>query len=130
MTGKNYYDLLPASFHKPMSIFHNNMLDTPCGAYVADVIGTTAGTRYIHHTLQLPAADEAGNICYLIAFGLARRPYGDQGIRTETSHQPSNIKELFYIDLGAGMPSAYIKDFEFHAPAKSRDKRKTSTSTQ
>ncbi|WP_262691126.1 PAS domain-containing protein [Kordiimonas aestuarii] len=112
--GRDYYDILPENFIKPMTQFHNNLLGTPCGAYIADVIGTTEGSQYIHYNVQFPATDEKGEVRYLIGYGLDRKPYTDKGTRTYTSHAPSNIKDMVYLDLGAGAPSAYVKDFTFH----------------
>ena len=111
VTGRNYYDMLPPSFIKPMKAFHRNLLGTPCGAYIADVISTTSGHSYIHHTLQLPAVDEKGFVRYLVACGLARKPYDDTGNRTDASHVPANIKDMFYINLGSGAPGVRITDF-------------------
>lgn len=114
ITECNYYDLLPKAFHEPMAKFHEILLGTPCGAVISDVIVTSQDSRYIHETMQLPLADEDGDVCYLMAFGLGRKPFEDPSGRTEASHQPGNIKELHYLDLGAGAPTARIEDFIFH----------------
>mgnify|MGYP003647924906 CR=1 FL=1 len=114
VTGKNYYDILPKAFQEPMAAFHKYLLGTPCGAYIADVISTTSGNQYIHHNVQMPVCDDTGQVKYLLAYGLDRKPYDDKGTRTDSSHAPSNIKDMFYIDLGAGAPSAYVTDFKFH----------------
>ena len=113
VTGKNYYDLLPETYHQSMSVFHSILQDTPCGAYIVDAIETTSGNRYVHETLQLPISDEFGEVRYLLVYGLDRKPYGDRGSRTDESHQPSNIKEMHYIDLGAGAPTVCVENFNF-----------------
>ncbi|TNE62833.1 MAG: PAS domain-containing protein [Alphaproteobacteria bacterium] len=114
ITGRNYYDLLPPAFFKPMTTFHENLLGTPCGACIADVIVTSSGARYLHETIQLPLTDGMGTVRYLMGYGLARKPAGDDGYRVQASHQPGNIKELHYLDLGAGAPGERIEDFTFY----------------
>lgn len=113
--GKNYYDLLPDEFHKPMAAFHKALMGTPCGAYVCDAITTSQGNSYTHETVQMPYTDSAGDVRFLLAYGHGRKPYADTGERVSRSHTPSNIKELRYIDLGAGTPTAYVENFTFHA---------------
>ena len=115
VTGRNYYEMLPPSFIKPMKAFHRNLLGTPCGAYIADVIHTTTGSSYIHHTLQLPMVDEKGFVRYLVGCGLARKPYDDTGSRTDASHRPANIKDMFYLNLGSGAPKQKIVNFTAQA---------------
>ncbi|WP_286828196.1 MULTISPECIES: PAS domain-containing protein [Kordiimonas] len=117
VTGSNYYDLLPPAFHKPMALFHNNLLGTPCGAFVADVITTTSGSQYLHETIQLPMADPQGDPIYLVAYAHGRKPYGDTGERKPGNHNASSVRDMFYLDLGAGAPGDYIKNFRLCAPA-------------
>jgi hypothetical protein len=113
VTGRNYYAMLPPAFIKPMKAFHRNLLGTPCGAYIADVISTTSGHSYIHHTLQLPAVDEKGFVRYLLACGLAKQPFHGAGSRTESSDDPAYITDLIYINLGSGVPGAQVADFVY-----------------
>ena len=114
VTGKNYYDLLPPEFVGPMSIFHDYILGTPCGAYVGDVVTVTGGSRYLYESLQFPVADDDGKVRYLLVFGQGRKPYNDDSGRDHASFGRANIKDMYYIDLGAGAPTSRIKDFEFH----------------
>ncbi|MCJ9427509.1 PAS domain-containing protein [Kordiimonas marina] len=114
IADQNYYDLLPLEFHKPMAKFHEILLETPCGAEVSDIIVTSQGSRYLHETMQLPLVDDDGDVRFLMAYGLGRKPFEDASSRTRESHSPGNIKELHYLDIGAGAPSARIEDFIFH----------------
>lgn len=115
VTGMNYYDLLPPEFVKPLSIFHAYVLGTPCGAFVGDVITTPSGNRYLYESLQYPLADEDGTVKYLLVYGQARKPYGEEedGERHLASIGRASIKDMHYLDLGAGAPSAHIREFEF-----------------
>ncbi|SDE48376.1 MULTISPECIES: PAS domain-containing protein [Kordiimonas] len=112
---KNYYDMLPEKFVKPTETFHRLIRTTPCGAFVGDVITATSGARYLHETLHLPLVDDAGDARYLMVYGVGRKPYGDQTPRSAGNHNESNIKELHYLDLGEGAPTAHVSDFRFHA---------------
>lgn len=114
-SGQNYYDLLPEEFHEPMATFHKTLMETPCGAFISDVITTAHGSEYTHDTLQMPYADEEGIVHYLMAYGYGRKPYADYAQRTVKSHRPSSIKDLHYIDLGAGVPAFYIENFKSHS---------------
>lgn len=114
VTGRNYYDLLPPAFVKPLTVFHDYILRTPCGAYVSDVIVAPSGTRYEYRSLQYPLCDDAGNVKYLLVYGRARIPYDDGSERDKASFQPDRIKDMYYIDLGAGAPKARIENFVFH----------------
>ncbi|WP_262691125.1 PAS domain-containing protein [Kordiimonas aestuarii] len=114
VTGKNYYDLLPPEFVKPLSVFHAYVLGTPCGAYVGDVVTTPGGSKYLYETLQYPLADEQGVVKYLMVYGLGRKPFGEEGDRDNANIGRDSIKEMRYLDLGAGAPAARIENFEFH----------------
>lgn len=114
---KNYYDFLPAKFIKATKLFHDRILGTPCAAFVRDLISSKSGNRYLHETLHLPLADENGAVRYLMIYGVGRKPAGDLSFRKEGDHNESNIKELFYIDLGAGAPADHVKEFIFHRQA-------------
>ncbi|WP_417465079.1 hypothetical protein [Kordiimonas sp.] len=114
VTGKNYYDLLPSAFVKPLSVFHAYILGTPCGAFVSDVIATPSGARYEYQSLQYPLADDHGEAKYLLVYGRARIPYDDNSERESASFHRDSIKDMHYIDLGAGAPSACIENFIFH----------------
>ncbi|NVJ71196.1 MAG: hypothetical protein HWE08_12620 [Alphaproteobacteria bacterium] len=111
LNGVNYYDLLPKKFRKSVAIFHSNILETPCGAFVRDVITTDAGSRYLHETIHLPMVDDEGQVRYVIAYGLGRKPFGDRGIRPKEDQSDTHIKDMHYIDLGAGAPRTYFKNF-------------------
>ena len=113
VTGMNYYDLLPAEFVKPMSVFHAYVLGTPCGAFVGDVVTTPSGNRYLYESLQYPLADENGDVCFLMVYGQARKPFAAEDERALASIGRANIKDMHYIDLGAGAPTARIVNFEF-----------------
>ncbi|NVJ98584.1 MAG: PAS domain-containing protein [Alphaproteobacteria bacterium] len=114
VNGKNYYDLLPPDFAKPMAIFHEHILGTPCGAYIGDVITTSKGNQYLHESLQLPLCSDQGDVRYLMAFGVGRKQLDDASSRTAGDHNAGNIKEMHYVDLGAGTPKARIENFVFH----------------
>jgi hypothetical protein len=109
--GANYYEAVPKPFVSAIRRFHDNLFTTPCAAYVSDHVTSTTGTHYLHHTLHLPATDDTGEPRYLIVFGLDRKPASDIGSRSQGSVGESSIKELAYLDLGAGAPSGYISDF-------------------
>ncbi|SDE48406.1 PAS domain-containing protein [Kordiimonas lacus] len=114
LTGRNYYDLLPEAFKKSVAVFHDYIVNTPCGAFVRDIISTDTGSRYLHETIHLPLADDAGQVRYVMAYGLGRKDIEDRGIRPLEDQSDSHIKDLFYLDLGAGAPTDYIENFIFH----------------
>lgn len=109
--GVNYYDVVPEQFLSAIKRFHQNLFTAPCAAYVGDLVTSTMGNHYLHHTLHLPITDDSGNPCYLLVFGLDRKPASDLGDRLRDSVGESNIKDLAYLDLGAGTPSGYVSDF-------------------
>lgn len=111
---ENYYDMLPAKFMAQTEIFHDIVLGTPCGAFIGDVITTTSGVCYLHETVHLPLADADGEVRYLMVYGVGRKPTSDYSPRSTGNHNESNIKELRYLDLGAGAPADRIRDFRFH----------------
>jgi len=114
LTNKNYYDLLSKQFTKAMAAFHHQLFNTPCGAYVEDVISTASGSRYIFKNLQFPILGEQGTPQYMIVYANARKPADDKSLRDEAQLQASSIKTLKYIDLGAGAPSNYVKDYQYY----------------
>lgn len=114
ITGQNYYDLIDENFKIPLNRFHRHILETPCGAFIADVVTTRSGSSYLYETYQYPVADENGHVRYLLVYGLGRRPFEDTTGRQLGNHVASNIKEMVYIDLGAGAPSERIEDFRFY----------------
>jgi hypothetical protein len=113
VTGRNYYDLLPSEFVKPMSVFHAYVLGTPCGAFVGDVVTTPSGSHYLYESLQYPLADDNGQARFLLVYGHARTRLDIEDERALASIGRANIKDMHYLDLGAGAPTARIEDFEF-----------------
>ncbi len=114
VTGQNYYDLLPQEFVKPLSIFHAYVFEIPCGAYVGDIVTTSSGAQYLYETIQYPMVNEDGEVKYLLVYGLGRKPYGEESDRVSATIGRANIKEMHYIDMGAGAPSAHIENFKFY----------------
>ena len=114
VTGQNYYSLLPAFFVPVVKNFHAQLFGTPCGAYVGDLVTTTTGGRHMHYTMHLPLTDDGGVPRYLLIVGLDRKPAGDLGQRAPASVGESSIKDLAYLDLGAGVPAGYVKGFVRH----------------
>ncbi|MFC4347822.1 PAS domain-containing protein [Kordiimonas lipolytica] len=121
LNGVNYYDLLPDQFRKSVAAFHDYIVDTPCGAFVRDIISTNSGSRYLHETLHLPLADDAGKVRYVMAYGLGRKAIDDRGMRPLEDQSDDHIKDLRYLDLGAGAPAAYIENFIFHRNSTNKD---------
>lgn len=111
-TGRNYYEQVPAEFRETIKRFHSTLFTMPCGAYIGDVVSSTMGGQYMHYTLHLPVADEDGIPRFLVVFGLDRKPAFDVGQRAETSVAKSSIRDLSYLDLGAGAPPGYIANFK------------------
>ncbi len=114
LNGKNYYNLLPKAFRKSVAVFHDYIVSTPCGAFVRDIISTDSGSRYLHETIHLPLVDNAGDVRYVMAYGLGRKAIDDKGTRPIEDQSDSHIKDLFYLDLGAGAPTTCIENFIFH----------------
>jgi len=46
---------------------------------------------------------------------VGRKPYGDLSPRSAGDHNESNIKELYYLDIGQGAPGGHVTDFQFSA---------------
>ena len=114
LNGVNYYDLLPEHFKKSAAVFHDYIVSTPCGAFVRDIISTDSGSRYLHETIHLPLVDNSGRVRYVMAYGLGRKAVDDKGMRPIEDQSDSHIKDLWYLDLGAGAPSVCIENFIFH----------------
>lgn len=112
---ENYYDILPERFLAATKRFHDLIQTTPCGAYVSDVITAASGSRYVHDTVHLPLVNDEGAVRYLLVYGVGRKPYGDLSPRSTGNHNESNIKELFYMDVGNGAPREHVADFQFSA---------------
>ena len=111
-TGENYYSLISDDLKPLMNFHHQTIFNTPCGAYVGDVITTRSGNTYLFETMQFPICDSTGKVNYLLAYGYGRSPAGDLGRRDVSDRTGQHIRELHYMDLGAGAPSSCIIDFE------------------
>ena len=111
-TGTNYYDMIADDFKPLMNHYHRTVFGVPCGAYIGDVITTTSGATYLFETMQFPVADNEGTPCYLLAYGYGRRPTGDLGGREAEDRSGQHLRDLHYMDMGAGAPSSCIINFE------------------
>lgn len=114
ITGMNYYDLLPNEFRGPMLKFHEYIFGVPCGAYIADFVRTEAGNQYLYESVQFPLADEDGTVRFILVHGRGRKPFTDTTDRMVTGMGRRAIKEMHYLDLGAGAPTARIENFIFY----------------
>ncbi len=110
--GQNYYASVPQAFLGAIKRFHDNIFSLPCAAYICDLVTSTTGNQYMHYTMHLPATDDEGVPRYLVVFGLDRKPATDVGIRAERSVAATSIKHLAYLDLGAGTPEGFVRDFQ------------------
>ncbi len=113
--GVNYYDMVADEFKPALHNYHQTIFETPCGAYIGDVITTSMGANYLFETMQFPICDEAGTVNHLLAYGFGRRPTGDLATRDISDRSSQHIRELHYMDLGAGAPSNCIINFEPHS---------------
>jgi len=111
-TGENYYSLISDELKPQMNFHHKTIFQTPCGAYVGDVITTRLGNSYLFETMQFPVCDKDGQVRYLLAYGHGRRPTGDMGERDVNDRTGQHIRDLHYMDLGGGASSACIINFE------------------
>lgn len=111
-TGSNYYDLIADDLKPLLNFHHKTVFGTPCGAYVGDVITTRAGSTYLFETMQFPVCDENGIVKYLLAYGYGWNPTGELGDRDVSDRTGQHIRDLHYMDLGAGAPSGCIINFE------------------
>lgn len=111
-SGANYYDLIAEDFKPLMNHYHQTVFGVPCGAYIGDVITTRSGATYLFETMQFPLCDDNGKPSYLLAYGYGRRPTGDLGGRDVNDRRGQHIRDLHYMDLGAGAPSSCIINFE------------------
>lgn len=114
-TGENYYSLISDDLKPLMNFHHKTVFHTPCGAYVGDVITTKSGNSYLFETMQFPVCDNNGQVRFLLAYGHGRRPTGDLGLREVSDRTGQHIRDLHYMDLGAGAPSTCIINFETHS---------------
>lgn len=113
--GENYYSLIADDLKPQMNFHHRTLFQTPCGAYVGDVITTTAGNSYLFETMQFPVCNDLGEVCFLLAYGHGRRPTNDLGGRDSSDRSGQHIRDLHYMDLGAGAPSSCIINFEMRS---------------
>lgn len=111
-SGSNYYDLIAADFKPLMHAYHKTVFGYPCGAYIGDVITTRSGVTYLFETMQFPVSDNDGNANYLLAYGYGRTPAGNLDGRDVSDRRGQHIRDLHYMDLGAGAPSNCIINFE------------------
>ncbi len=111
-TGKNYYSLISDDLKPLMNFHHKTIFTTPCGAYVGDLITTRSGNSYIFETMQFPVCDSNGDVRFLLAYGYARSAAGDLGGRDVSDRTGQHIRDLHYLNLGAGAPSSCIIEFE------------------
>lgn len=111
-TGVNYYDLISDDLKPLMHIYHKTIFGTPCGAYIGDMITTRSGNTYLFETMQFPVCDGDGQVNHLLAYGYGRKPAGDLGGRDVSDRKGQHIRDLHYMDLGAGAPSTCIINFE------------------
>ncbi len=112
ITGANYYDLITDGLKPLMHIYHETIFGMPCGAYVGDMITTPSGQTYLFETMQFPLSDEDGTPTHLLAYGYGRKPTGDFEARDVSDRSGQHIRDLHYMDLGAGAPSNCIINFE------------------
>jgi len=112
VSGENYYSLISDDLKPLMNFHHKTIFMTPCGAYVGDVITPRSGGSYLFETLQFPICDSDGKVCYLLAYGHSRSHAEDQGARQISDRTGQHIRDLHYMDLGAGAPSSSIINFE------------------
>jgi len=111
-SGKNYYSLISDDLKPLMNFHHKTLFETPCSAYVGDVITTRSGNSYLFETLQFPVCDSSGKVCYLLAYGHSRSHAADLGERDVSDRTGQHIRDLHYMDLGAGAPDSCIINFE------------------
>lgn len=111
-TGANYYDLITDELKPLMHQYHKAIFGVPCGAYVGDVITTRSGSTYLFETMQFPITDENGEVRYLLAYGYGRNPADEPDNRDVSDRTGKHIRDLHYMDLGAGAPSNCIINFE------------------
>lgn len=110
---RNYYDLLTdAESRAVLHEYHTILMNTPCGAYSSDVVTTKSGSTYVFETMQFPLSDSEGNTRYLLAYGHGRRPVDVSGSRKINDYTINNIKDMHYMDLGAGAPKTCIINYE------------------
>lgn len=109
----NYYDSMSDDLKAATHVFHQYLLDTPCGAYIADIITAKSGLKYRFETMQFPLCDDTGAVNYLMVFGQGRSSIKDRMSREELDHSVSNIQDMHYLDIGAGAPAGHIIDFKF-----------------
>lgn len=110
----NYYDTMTDELKRGTHFFHKTLFGTPCGAYVADII-TIETTRYLFATMQFPLCDEDGNLRHLIAYGYGRSPIDASQSRAVSDHSTGNLRDLSFIDIGAGAPATKIVNFKLQA---------------
>jgi len=113
-TGENYYSLISDDLKLSMNFHHKTIFNTPCGAYVGDVITPRNGNSYLFETMQFPVCDSNGEVKFLLAYGYGRRDTGNLGERDVSDRTGQHIRDLHYMDLGAGAPDNCIIDFEMH----------------
>ncbi len=111
-SGVNYYDIIADEFKPLMHLYHETVFGTPCGAYIGDVITTRSGATYLFETMQFPICDDDGDVNHMLAYGYGRRPAGNLGDRDVSDRKGQHIRDLHYMDLGAGAPSNCIINYE------------------
>lgn len=112
VSGENYYSLISDDLKPLMNFHHKTVFTTPCGAYVGDVITPLSGSSYLFETLQFPICDRDGKVRYLLAYGHSRSPAESLNERDINDRTGQHIRDLHYMDLGAGAPSSSIINFE------------------
>jgi hypothetical protein len=110
----NYYDTMTEDLKHGTYFFHTTLTGTPCGAYVADII-TIKSNQYTFATMQFPLCDDDGIIKYLVAYGYGRNAIDARQAREVSDHSTGNLRDLTFIDIGAGALDTKIVNFKLQA---------------
>ncbi|WP_262696118.1 hypothetical protein [Kordiimonas aquimaris] len=111
---RNYYDMVAdEKTRKALNAYHTIIINQPCGAYVADMVSTPSNISYVFETMQFPLSDDTGKVCFLLVYGYGRRPAHTDVERDEADRKLGHIRDMHFVDLGAGAPSDCIVDYQY-----------------
>ena len=111
----NFYDFLDPNLRDPMKRFHNVIFNTPCGAYVGEVLTVDNGQNYLFENIQVPVIGKSGQPDVLLIYAHARTTIPHGPLRKQASSTASTIRDFHYIDLGGGAPDFAMEN---HKPTR------------
>lgn len=104
ITGQNLIDIFPPEFVRAYITYYDNLAAHPCAGMVERPMRATGGAAYLIKSIQLPLADEKGDVRYFLGISQSSNlPKQFTDFRSAAMTASRNL-EIQYHDIGAGTP--------------------------